>query len=35
MNSVNESAKFEIRSFTLTSDNSDWNFGLVLQTSNL
>jgi len=35
MDSVNVLAKFEIRSFTRSWDNSDWNFGRGLQTSNL
>jgi len=32
---VNVPAKFEVCSFTRSSDNSDWTFGLGLRTPNL
>jgi len=35
MDPVNVSAKFEVRSFTRSRDNSDWSFGRGLRTSNL
>jgi len=31
MDTVNVPAKFEVRSFTRSSDNNDWSFGLVCE----
>jgi len=35
MDPANVAAKFEVRSFTRSWDNSDWNFGWGLRTPNL